>query len=406
MSPSDGHSINPGAAARRLSLWVCFAAIGYSRLGAAAPHASSPLLTQISQPAIVPAEVSGHGMFVSVMINGQGPFRMQVDTGCSFSMISPEVAALVEARGVDAEADDPQTVNGLGDVISMPQVLLDSIELGGVQFKGVVAGVVPLESQSKIDSRALDGLLGYSLFSDLFFTLDFPNQDLVLSDGWPKNVPPVRAELAILEESEVPFIAVKLQGKAFEVMVDTGANGGLHLPPEEADSLSWKTEPRPGFLLAVAGETVREQIGRLSGALEIGQVRQIEPVVSISGGAPSIGIGLLNSFSLVFHEAEDKLWLCSDDDGPVPSPPERSVGLSLVADAAGWRVAGIIPHSPAEAASIREGDLVTQIEGRPARDWTRDQIQNWIETHPALALRLSAASGERDVDLRVWLLVP
>jgi predicted aspartyl protease len=228
----------------------------------------------------------------------------------------------------------------------------------------------------------------------------------VLSDDWPKNMPPVRAELAIVEQAEVPFVAVKLQGREFEVMIDTGANGRLHLPPEEAASLSWEAEPRPGMLLAVAGGTGREQIGRLSGALELGQVRQMKPVVDVSGGAPTIGVGLLRSFSLVFHEAEDKLWLCAYDDGPLPSPPERSVGLSLLADASGWRVAGIIPNSPAEEAAISVGDLVTQIEGRPAHNWTRDQIQNWIDTHGNLALRLSAGSGERDLDLRVWLLVP
>ena len=72
----------------------------------------------------------------------------------------------------------------------------------------------------------------------------------------------------------------------------------------------------------------------------------------------------------------------------------------------GWRVAGIIPNSPAEQAAIKEGDLVTQIEGQPARNWARDQIQNWIDAHATLALRLSATSGEREVNLRVWSLVP
>jgi len=199
---------------------------------------------------------------------------------------------------------------------------------------------------------------------------------------------------------------VKIQGKPFEVMVDTGSNDRLHLEPGAVASLSWKTEPRPGFLLAVAGETGRELVGRLSGDLELGRVRQFEPVVGISDGPPSIGVGLLRSFCLVFHEGEDKLWLCSNDKGPVPSPPERSVGLSLFAEGAGWRVAGIIPNSPAEEAAIKQGDLVTQIEGQPAHNWTRDQIQSWIETHPSLALRLSAKSGEREVNLRVWSLVP
>src|ERR1700678_4412459 len=97
---------------KRLFLGAWIVAIVASRLGASAQHESAPLFTRISQQTIIPAEVSSHGMFVSVMINGQGPFRMQIDTGCSFSMISPEVAAAVEARGIDTNDDDVQTING------------------------------------------------------------------------------------------------------------------------------------------------------------------------------------------------------------------------------------------------------------------------------------------------------
>jgi hypothetical protein len=304
------------------------------------------------------------------------------------------------------EDDEPQALNALGEVVSMPRVLLDTVTLGGVQLEGVVAGVVPLEIQSKVDSRAVDGLLGYSVFSDLFFAMDFPNQSLVLSNDWPKNLAPIRTELAIVEHDDVPFVHAELQGKSFEVMVDTGANDRLHLRPFEVAGLSWKAEPRPGFLLAAVGDLGREQVGRLSGTLELGQLRQDDPVVGISDGPDSIGTGLLRSFCLVFHEAEDKLWMCSIEDGPMPSPPERSVGLSMIADTTGWRIVGIIPNSPAETAAMMPGELVTQIEGQPAHNWTRDQIQNWIDTHGTLALRLSAKSGERDISLPVWSLVP
>lgn len=385
-------------------LWLW--AVGLARLGAAPLHESAPLFTRIGEPAIIPAEVSSNGMCVSVMIDGKGPFRMLIDTGCSFSMITPEVEAAIEASGIEMEDEDVRAVNGLGDAVTMPRVLLDSVAIGGVEFDGVIAGVVPLELQSRVEGRSLDGLLGYSLFSSLFFALDFPNHNLVLSSDWPKNLPPVRAELAITEQSEVPFVAVKLQDQEFSVMIDTGASDRFHLPPASAASLSWKSEPRPGFLLAVAGETGREQIARLAGTLELGPVREMEPVVGLSAGPATIGVGLLRSFCLVFHEAEDKLWLCSAQDNPVPSPAVLSVGLSLLADPGGWRVAGIIPNSPAEEAGIGEGDLVTQIEGRPAQDWTQDQIQGWLDAHASIALKLATRSGERDLNLRVWSLVP
>lgn len=400
--------VRPSSVIKRaqLCLAVSMAILGARRLDAAEMHESAPLFTHISQPAVIPVEVSGRGMFVNVMINGQGPFRMQLDTGCSFSMISPEVAAAVEAHGIDPEEADARALNGLGDTVSVPRVVLDSMTIGGVQFEGVIAGVIPLDLQSKIDSRVVDGLIGYTLFSDLFFALDFPHQTLVLSEDWPKNLPPVRAELAVTEHVEVPFITVKLGDRNQEVMIDTGANDGLHLPPSLAAVLPWKINLRPGFLLAVAGEVGREQVGRLSGTLELGTLEEPDPVIGISEGPPTLGLGLLRSFCVVFHEAEDKLWLCSPETGPLPSPPERSVGLSLFADTEGWRVAGIIPGSPAETAAVAPGDLVTQIQGQPARAWTQDQIQAWIATHPALSLTVASKSGARDLTLPVWSLVP
>ncbi len=78
----------------------------------------------------------------------------------------------------------------------------------------------------------------------------------------------------------------------------------------------------------------------------------------------------------------------------------------MFSDPEGWRVAAIIPSSPAEEASIKPGDLVVKIENQPARNWTRDQVQGWIEAHPTIAMRVSSASGERDLNLKVWSLVP
>jgi len=378
---------------------------GISRV-AADMNDSAPLFTRAAQEAVIPAEVSNHVMTVTVTINGQGPFRMLVDTGCSFSMISPEVADAVEARGMTGDDEDVAAINGLGDVVNTPRVVLDSIVVGSIRFEGVIAGVVPLELQSKIDGKALDGILGYTLFSDLFVGMDYKNQRLRLSEAWPKDLPPVRAELVTTFRDQVPFITVNIQNRVFDLMVDTGANDRVHLEPAAAATLRWKVEPRAGVLLAVAGETARERIGRASGQMELGRLVQPDPVIEISAGSPTIGIGVLQHYVLLFHPAEAKLWLLAAEDGPIPSPPEVTIGLSLFAETNGWRVAGIIPDSPAETAGIKPGDLLTMIEGMPARQWTRDQLQAWIETHPTVSIRVTSGAAEHDYSLRSWNLIP
>lgn len=378
-----------------------------SRLSAANLSVYAPLFTRISGPVSVPAELSSHALFVSAMINGRGPFRMLVDTGSAITIISPALAAAVGAI-VHPLADQPAYgTNGFGHFTDLHPVLLQSVQIGGVGFEGVAACVTDSFDQTfQSDPRHLDGILGFSLFDDLFVGLDFPHRRLLLSEQWPDSLPPIRAQLPLQTDGDVPFVPVRIQGRPIDVMIDSGSNDDFDLPADFARSLRWQDHPVPGSLVAVVGEVGRESIGRLAGNLRLGAVRQPGPATSISTGAPSIGVRLLENFCVLFHASENEMWLCSAAAVPIPSPTQYTVGLSLISDPRGWRIAGVIPGSPAEQAHVNVGLLVTRIEGRPARSWSRDQIQAWIDSHKTMTFAVDDSSGERTLSLRVWSLVP
>jgi predicted aspartyl protease len=390
----------------RLAMAVAAAGWAAVPLAAEINKETAPLYTRMERAVAVPADLRDHVLFVNVIVNGQGPFRVFVDTGCSVTLFSPELAAAVKAR--PAPGDEPTTaaLNALGNPLAVPRALFESIELGGVRFEGVIAGVLPMRGLSQIEGQRIDGALGFSLFSDLVLGLDYPGRRLLLGPGWPENLPPLRAEMTVHEHFEVPFIAAGLQDKSFEVEIDTGSNGSLHLPTELAAVLSWKVEPRPGPLFEAIDEEARDYLGRLNGRLTFGSLVLPEPVAAVGGSLPSIGYDVLGRFCIAFDQHTDKVRFYSPEAGPIPSPSARSVGLSVILDPAGWRVAGVIPGSPAEEARLAAGDLVTLIEDKPARDWSRDQLHDWIDTHDALALRVASGGSSRDIKLRVWLLVP
>jgi predicted aspartyl protease len=367
----------------------------------------APLITLISYPVSIPAEISDHQMFVDVMVNGRGPFRVMVDTGCSLTLVSPELAEAVDAKFENQDDYSVFARNGLGDATDVQQVTLGTIDLGSVRFEGVTAAVSDsFDKLSLIQGQRVDGALGFPLFANLFLGLDFPNQRLLLSKTWPANVPAVRTSLPVTEHMDVPFVQVKIQGMPVDVMIDTGANQALQLPIDFVSKLSWKAQPRAGSLVAVIGEVGREGIGRLAGNLTLGDIDQVEPTAVISTGSPSIGLRSLESFCVIFHQSENRVWLCGQDSAPIAPKVERSDGLSLYSDAGGWRVAGVIPGSPAAQAHISAGALVTQIENRPAKNWTRDQMQQWIDTHLDIAIVIAEDSGERALTLPAWDLVP
>ena len=384
-------------------LWLATGSV----LEAAALSEGVPYFTRVSGTVSVPAEISDHVMLVTVTINGQGPFRVIVDTGCSLTVISPQLAEAVHAKARDSDVSLWGGINGLGDVTDFQPVMLDTLDLGGAQFEMVPAVVSDTFTDvSAIDGRRIDGLLGYTLFHDLFLSLDVPNKRLLLSRDWPGGLPPVCTSLPVIEHGDVPFVNVEIQQKTVEVMVDTGANQALHLPPEIAAGLQWKTVPRIGELVAVVGEVAREQIGRLAGSLQLGSLQQVEPAAVISSGAPSLGLRSLENYCVVFHSPENRLWLCCSSAAPILPSPVRSVGLSLFSDQGGWRIAGVIPGSPAESAHLTPGELVTSLEGRPVTAWTRDQMNQWLDDHATLSLMVSDNSDSRRVTLPVWDLVP
>lgn len=369
----------------------------------------APSFTRISGPVAIAAEITGHAMFVSVRVNGHGPFRVLVDTGCSISVVSPDLAEAVGAVVPDLDDDTGSIValNGLGDPTALSRVVLASIELGGVRFEGVSALVSDsFERLSEVEGRRVDGALGFSLFARLFLGLDYPNQRLLLSEQWPANLPAVRASLPVIEHADVPFVQVQIQGKSVEAMIDSGANQGLQLPVKLAPLFQWKVQPRAGSLVAVFGGGGRDEIGRLSGSLAIGEVEQIEPTAIVSTGSASLGLRSLERFCVVFHQAENRMWLCGPDAAPLAPTAERSIGLSVYPDHGGLRIAGIIPGSPAEAAHLAVGSHITQIEHRPAASWTHDQIEQWIDSHADVALVVVDGVGERALTLGVWDLVP
>jgi predicted metalloprotease with PDZ domain len=159
-------------------------------------------------------------------------------------------------------------------------------------------------------------------------------------------------------------------------------------------------------MVAVVGEVGREQIGRLAGSLFLGAIQEVEPTAVVSSGPASLGLRSLERFCVIFHASENMVWLCGPDSAPIMPIAERSIGLSLYPDQGGLRIAGVIPGSPAEEANLGLGTLVTQIEHRPAASWTRDQMEQWINSRPDIALVVAGETGERTLKLHVWDLVP
>src|SRR5687768_2863415 len=78
------------------------------------------------------------GIIIEVVLNGQGPFRMLLDTGATHSAITADVVEAIGARVV-AQSN---VISPAGGVLR-PIVAVDSLKIGPVSVDVVLPSVAP-----------------------------------------------------------------------------------------------------------------------------------------------------------------------------------------------------------------------------------------------------------------------
>ncbi len=123
---------------------------------------------------VVPIALHGPVVVVKVRLNGQGPFRMVVDTGATSCSVLPKVAAKLqlrpEYRVLDITPSEKRWIPGNRSV---------TVELGAQ----IAANVEFLWRRAEGFTEAgldVDGVLGQSLLSRFDYLIDYKSRQLVL----------------------------------------------------------------------------------------------------------------------------------------------------------------------------------------------------------------------------------
>ena len=151
---------------------------------------------------------AGHVPVIEAKINGKGPFRFAVDTGFGGVIeISPELAKQFPPR-ID-------------------------VDIGTAHFGGID---VPAGSRRYLD---VDGIIGLNFFSSLLVTFDYPKSRFGFRGGaLPQDAMPYTTEHG------VPTIEIDVNGKKFNVDVDSGSPAEVTLPLGAAKELTLAAQPQ------------------------------------------------------------------------------------------------------------------------------------------------------------------
>jgi hypothetical protein len=234
-------------------------------------------------------------------------------------------------------------------------------------------------------------------------TIDYPNRRLVI-DPQGRLSELTADALDFYGDYGVPLAAVDVGGQSLMTLIDTGSDTALTLNSSAAATRFVRNSRRGSVRATVAGDQP-QVVGRLAADLSIGSARVERPIVEVADGFPSLGNSVLKHFAVTFDSRHGRMALRRGDEQPIRFAAQRSVGLGFVRGEEDWRVAAIVPDTPAAQLAIREGDRCVRINGEPTLDWPLERYQGLLRSSEAVTFTFASEGGETSLRLPVVELV-
>lgn len=365
-----------------------------------------PGRTTLDSPLVVlPATTMANYLIVQGKWDKRGPYNFLIDTGASVTLVSPDLAARYALKeAVPTGTPLVRVKSADGETALLTAATLRRIELGGARFENIQVLIYDCAAISAHLGVQIDGILGFPLFRETLLTLDYPRSRVLLQKRTAAPLLP-GSVIPFNNDRRTPIIPLRLGDQTFVALIDSGSDATLSLNPIGLDP-TYRVEPRAGATVSTLSGDREQQTGRLAENLHLGDYVVEQPVFDLTDELTSIGGGLLKSFTVTFDQEHSRVTFHRDTSAPVPSGPSRSIGLSFSKTPAYWRVVSVIPGSPAAAAGIQKGDLVTRIDGQPVDEWDITRYHELIASASEVRFAFLQGSQEVEKHLNIFDLVP
>jgi hypothetical protein len=365
----------------------------------------------------IPVEISGNALYMKVRTNGSDPGWFIFDTGSVGSVIASSWA-----KKLKLETNGDFGTTGSGGAAAMSLIKDVVFSLPGVEVPANTVAVLDLSELLPFFGRDVIGILGYDVISRFVTRIDYEHKMIELSDPATFKYSGKGTEIPMAFHGNTPQVKVTilLPGRVpidTAADIDTGANG-VQLTKQFVDSHDvvagvGKTIAQPAFGVGGASDAL---LARLTG-IQIGPYILHGPLALLMRGDkggladPSYGVNMgaeiLSRFVSTFDYANKQIFLEPVQDFAAPFPLDGS-GLQILSEGADFktlRVDRVRPNSPAAAAGIQAGDVITEIDGRPATGFTRDEINHMFEQN-ARSCHLGLRRGARSFNVTFKNQVP
>jgi hypothetical protein len=368
---------------------------------------------------VVPFDLYDGRIFLSVRVNGGEPGDFQFDSAAGRSCLT-----LGFGRRSRLETPWTATVSGAGDGTQSVPVARDvEFAVGDLRFRAERVPLIDMDELTLYTGRRTDGLVGADLLERYVVAVDYGARALTAYEPAGFEYRGSGAVLAIERRMGGPVVQAVLHmpGRPplpMRLLFDAPHAGPLVLTTPFVDRHQLLDSAReltpalvPSVVLGVGGESA-QLLGR-SLSLEIGPYSFQSPVVALSRAKAGtlaaaeidglVGSRILGRFRILYDYSRRHVIL---EPGPRFEEPftHDMSGLRLRARTLALQtieVARVAEGSPAEAAGLREGDLLVSVDGRPVRPVGLPEVRARLERPGRVRLELSRGGRRRTVLLEL-----
>jgi len=365
-----------------------------------------PGRTTLGSPLVmVPAQTLDNYLIVETRWDRNGPYHFLIDTGSSVSLVTPALAKRYASANPPApDAPHVRVKSADGNIAELAPATLRRLELGDARFDDVPVLIYDCSALSAHLGVKIDGVLGFPLFRETLLTLDYPRSRVVFQPLNSTALIP-GTTLPLDDANKTPLIHLGLGDRSFVALIDSGSDAPLSLNPVGLEP-RFANGPRPGATVGTLTGDRPQQIGRLAETLSIGDFTLPRPVVDLTDELSAVGGAVLKNFAVTFDQLRDRVTFQRDTHEPIISPSHRSAGVSFTKTPAYWRIAGVVTDSPAAAAGVQSGDLVTRINGEPITRWDLTRFEQLVATADTISFSFLIGTAETEKRIPVFELVP
>lgn len=356
-------------------------------------------------------------IYLPISVNNNPPVDFVLDTGApELSIIEAEIT-----KKYKLDTKSGGNLSGAGE----NQVKFSFIEkarltVGDINIINPRLGTISLVHMEPYWGKPKHGLLGGNVLKDLITEINYVNKTVKFYkpenfsyQGMGKKIP-----VKIIDNSI--FITAKIQlgeEKVFKgkFLIDTAVrNTFFNSPFTRKHQLIEKSneivENITGFGLGGVGFGKQSRIK----SLELGGYLLNEPIVELTtdkkGIAASktfdgiIGADILSRFTLILDYANKEIILCPNKNFNDTFEYDKS-GIYLILDINDqniYKVAHVIPGSPASNAGIFMGDIIIEVDNISSKYFNYEELKNYFkQDNKTINLKIMRNKELIDIDIKL-----